>query len=159
EEAVKKLGIDAAVVIDESSNAPSTTEQAFGFEELFQRAKIYAAEALKNPAIDVGIGVVSGLSFIYSADEWYYVICIALRTKNGAVTASFTPGISVPQWMIKEVQDSHIKLDTLTERLAGEDDPVIYFSGKTLTRKDLMVPTILLAFSKLGLDKDALGSG
>jgi non-canonical (house-cleaning) NTP pyrophosphatase len=154
EEAIKKLGLDATQITDESSILQSSSEQAFGFEQLFERSKEYAATAIKSEKIDVGIGVASGLSFIYSADEWYYVICIALHTKSGGTTASFTPGISVPIWMVKEVQDTHTKLDVLTERLAGTDDPVIYFSGKTLTRKELMVPTLLLAFSKLGLDKN-----
>jgi non-canonical (house-cleaning) NTP pyrophosphatase len=150
EEVIKKLGIEAEVVIDESSNAPSTTSQFFGFEELFKKTKIFANEALKNSTADVGIGIASGLSFIYAAHEWYYFICIALQNKDGISTASFTPGISVPEWMIKEVQDKDVKLDAIVERIASEEDPVVYFSGKTLTRKDLMVPTLILAFSKLG---------
>ena len=153
EEAVKKLGIEASIVHDESMERPSSPKQAFGFEELFQRTKFYAEEALKHPGVDVGIGVENSLMFIYSANEWYYVICVALHTRTGAATASFTPGISIPDWMIKEVQGSNIKIDALTQRLAGEDDPVIYFSAKTLSRKDLMVPALLLAFSKLGLEK------
>jgi len=97
--------------------------------------------------------VENSLSFIYSAHEWYYSICIALQTRDGTGTTSFTPGISIPLWMVKEVQDEKIKLDVLTEKLAGENDPVAYFSAKMLTRKDLMVPALLLAFSNLGLGK------
>jgi non-canonical (house-cleaning) NTP pyrophosphatase len=151
-EALTKLGIEAEIVHDDSMNRPSAAEQAFGFEELFKRAKSSAAEALKH-GVDVGIGIENSLSFIYSANEWFYVICVALQTKDGASTASFTPGISVPGWMIKEVQDGNIKIDALTQRLAGEEDPVVYFSAKTLTRKDLILPALLLAFSKLNLEK------
>ena len=155
EETLKRLGIEAKIIHDDSLERPSSPQQAFGFEELFQRTKLYAAEALKHQDIDVGIGVENSLSFIYSANEWYYVICVALHTKEGLITASFTPGISVPEWMIKEVQDTNVKIDALTQRLAGEEDPVAYFSGKTLTRKDLMIPALLLAFSKLNLEKHA----
>lgn len=153
EEAIGKLGLEARIVHDDSLERPSALEQAFGFEELFKRAKASAAEAIKHEGIDVGVGIENSLSFIYSANEWYYVICVALETREGATTASFTPGISVPDWMIKEVQENHIKMDALTQRLAGEDDPVVYFSGKTLTRKDLIVPALLLTFSKLNLEK------
>jgi len=153
QETLAKLGINAEIVHDESLERPSSPEQAFGFEELLQRAKHYAAEALKYGGIDIGIGVENSLSFVYSAKEWYYVICVALCTAKGMATASFTPGISVPEWMVKEVQDAHIKVDALTQRLAGEEDPVVYFSAKTLTRKDLMIPALLLAFAKLNLEK------
>jgi non-canonical (house-cleaning) NTP pyrophosphatase len=158
EEAVAKLGIKAEIVHDESLERPSSPQQAFGFEELFQRTKFYAAEALKHENIDIGVGVENSLSFIYNANEWYYVICVALCTKEGMATASFTPGISVPEWMIKEVQGNNIKIDALTQRLAGEEDPVVYFSAKTLTRKDLLVPALLLTFSKLNLEKRAENS-
>jgi non-canonical (house-cleaning) NTP pyrophosphatase len=153
EEAAKKLGLEINIVIDESLHRPSAAQQAFGFEELFKRTKEYAAETLKHPDIEVGIAVENALAYIYSSNEWYYVICVALRTRDGRETASFTPGISVPLWMVKEVQDNNIKLDALTQRLAGEDDPVVYFSGKTLTRQDLMIPALLLAFSALSLEK------
>ena len=156
-EAIKKLGIEAEIVHNENMDRPPSPEQAFGFEELFQRAKLCAAAAFQYADLDVGIGIENSLSFIYSADEWYYVICVALQTKDGATTASFTPGISVPVWMIKEVQDGKIKIDALTQRLAGEEDPVVYFSGKTLTRKDLVLPALLLAFSKLNLENHPEG--
>lgn len=152
-EAAQKLGIDINIVVDESLRPPSSDRQTFGFEELFKRTKAYAAQALTHPDVKIGIGVENALSYIYSADEWFYVICVAIVTNDGRRASSFTPGISVPQWMMKEVQGATMKIDSLTQRLAGEDDPVVYFSGKMLTRKDLLVPAMLLAFSKLGLEK------
>ncbi|HVN26405.1 MAG TPA: DUF84 family protein [Candidatus Paceibacterota bacterium] len=152
-EALKRLNIEASIVHDESLERPSSTEQAFGFEELFKRAGGYAEQALTHPAVDVGVGVENCLTYVYSAAEWYYVICVALHMKDGQTAAGFTSSINVPEWMVKEVQDMHVKVDALTQRLAGEDDPVIYFSSKTLTRKDLMIPAFLLAFSKLNLPK------
>jgi non-canonical (house-cleaning) NTP pyrophosphatase len=149
EEAMMKLGIQAEIALDDSF-IPST-EQAFGLEDLFKRTKTYAAKALERSDFDIGVGVENSLSRIYSADEWYYSICVAIQLRNGKSTTSFTPGISIPEWMIKEVQDEKIKIDVLTERTAGENDPVVYFSAKTLTRKDLMVPAFLLAFSNLGV--------
>lgn len=153
EEAIKKLGIEAQIEMVDSADQVVTDHQTFGFEELIKRAKKYANDAFKNQNIDIGIGIENSLIFIFSANEWYYVICIALQTRDGKGTVSFTPGISVAQWMIQEVQNNNIELDALTARLAGEDDPVIYFSGKTLTRKELMIPPLLLAFSKLGMGK------
>lgn len=152
EEAAKKLGIEADVVIDDSFRT-SLPSQTFGFEELFKSARVCAAEALKRENVDIGIGVENSLSFIYSTNEWYYVIGIAIQTKDGKHAESFTPGIKVPQWMMKEIQTNGIKMDSLTQNLAGEDDPVTYFSGGTLTRKDLMVPALLLAFVNLNLGK------
>jgi len=154
EEAAKRLGIEVKTLFDDSFN-PALTQQAFGFEELLQRTKTFAAEALKHDNVDVGIGIENSLSFIFSANEWYYVICIAIKTRDGKETATFTPGIGIPQTMVKEVQEKKVKIDILTQRLAGEDDPVAYFSQKTLTRKDLMVPALLLAFSHLGLGKNS----
>ena len=118
-EAIKKLGIEAEIVHNENMDRPPSPEQAFGFEELFQRAKLCAAEAFQYADLDVGIGIENSLSFIYSADEWYYVICVALQTKDGATTASFTPGISVPVWMIKEVQDGKIKIGRIDPASGG----------------------------------------
>ena len=151
EEALTRLGIVAEIVHDEAFERPSSPVQAFGFEELFERAKFYATEATKRTGIDVGIGIENALAYIYSANEWFYVICTALARPDGSVTASFTPGISVPKWMVDEVQQDKIKIDALTQQLAGEDDPVVYFSAKTLTRKDLMIPALLLAFAKQNL--------
>ncbi len=153
EEAVKKLGIEAEMVLNNSFR-PSLPSQIFGFEELFKRARACAAEAVSHDNIDVGIGIENALSFIYNADEWYYVIGVSVQTRDGRHAESFTPGIRVPIWMMKEVQGSNIKMDSLTQNLAGEDDPVVYFSGGTLTRKDLMVPALLLAFANLNLDKE-----
>lgn len=150
EAAMERLSIKADIIRDPSFKPQA--EQAFGFEELFKRTKNYAEEMIKREAgkdIDVGIGVENALSYSYSADEWHYSICVALQTREGKSTTSFTPGISIPLWMVKDVQDEKIKLDVLTERIAGESDPVVYFSAKTLTRKDLMVPAFLLAFSNL----------
>lgn len=152
EEAVKKLGIEATISPDNAFR-PSSASQTFGFEELFKRARTCATEAVSHEGIDVGVGIENSLSFIFNANKWYYVICTAIQTKEGRSAASFTPGISVPLWMIKEVQNNNIKIDALTQNLAGEDDPVMYFSGKTLTRKDLMVPALLLAFSNLSLER------
>lgn len=152
EEAVKKLGIDASIVLNNSFR-PSLPSQIFGFEELFKRARACAEEALSRGNTDVGIGIENSLSFIYNADEWYYVIGVSVQTKDGKHAESFTPGIRVPIWMMKEVQGNNIKMDTLTQNLVGEDDPVVYFSGGTLTRKDLMVPALLLAFANLNLGK------
>jgi non-canonical (house-cleaning) NTP pyrophosphatase len=151
EEALNKLGIKAEIVLDESFTPK--TQQAFGFEELFERTKAYASDGLKRNDFDVSIGVENSLSLIYSTKEWYYTICVALEMRDGRGTSSFTPGISIPAWMVKEVQDDNIKIDVLTEKLAGEGDPVAYFSGKLLTRKDLMVPALLLAFSNLNLEQ------
>ena len=39
EEAIEKLGLEAEIVHDDSLERPSAPEQAFGFEELFKRAK------------------------------------------------------------------------------------------------------------------------
>ncbi len=152
EEAAQKLGIDVKTFFDDSFN-PSLTKQAFGFEELLGRTKKFAAEALRQDDVDVGIGIENSLSFIFSANEWYYVICIAVKTREGGETATFTPGIGIPQSMVKEVQEKAVKIDAVTQRIAGEDDPVAYFSQKTLTRKDLMVPALLLAFANLGLGR------
>jgi len=158
EEAIRRLGVEATVIHDELLTRPSSPEQAFGFEELFKRAKFYAREAVKHDGVDIGVGIENSLSFIYSANQWYYTICVSLHTKYGEETASFTPGISVPEQMVKEVQQNHLKLDALTKRFTGEDDPVIYFSSRALTRKDLMIPAALLAFSNLGLGKGKAGS-
>lgn len=153
EEALRRLGMEAEVIHDESLERPSPATQTFGLEALFEKAKFYASEGLKHRDVDVGIGIESALILVYSASEWYYVIAVALNTREGLMTASFSPGISVPQWMINEVQESDMKLDALTQQLAGDDDPVLYFSGKMLTRKEIMVPALLLAFSKLGFQK------
>ncbi|MGC9968514.1 MAG: DUF84 family protein [Minisyncoccia bacterium] len=152
EEAIKKLGVEADIALD-SPFRPSLPSQIFGFEELFKRARACAAEALNRENVDIGIGIENSLSFIYNADEWYYVIGISIQTKDGKHVESFTPGIRVPLWMMEEIQKNNIKMDTLTQNLAGEDDPVMYFSGGTLTRKDLMVPALLLAFVNLNLEK------
>ncbi len=152
-EAGRRLGMTIEIVHDGTLERPPAPEQTFGFEELFERAKRYAAEAAKRDGVDVGIGVENSLALIYRAKEWYYVICIAVCTKDGMTTASFTPGVSIPEWIIKEVQEARIKIDAFTQRLAGEEDPIVYFSAKTLTRKDLMTPALLLAFAKLHLEK------
>lgn len=152
EEVIKKLGLEANIIID-NPFAPSSPSQTFGFEEVFKRAQACAAEAVNRENTDVGIGIENTLSFIYNADEWYYVICVSVQTKDGQHAESFTPGIKIPLWMMKEIQDNNIKMDSLTQNLAGEGDPVMYFSGGTLTRKDLMVPALLLAFTNLNLEK------
>lgn len=152
EEAAKKLGLQAALV-DDGIYRPSLTAQSFGFEELFKRARSCAAEAAKREGVDIGVGIENSLSFIYNADEWYYVICTAVCTKDGRQAESFTPGISVPLWMVKEVQQDNVKIDAVTQNLAGQEDPVMYFSANTLTRKDLMTPSLLLALSNLHLEK------
>lgn len=149
QEAAERLGIEPEIIFDEAF--VPTTEQAYGFEELFKRTKVYARQALTRNDLDIGVGVENSLSFINSADEWFYTICIALETKDGRSTSSLTPAISIPLWMIKQIQDENIKIDVLTERLAKEDDPVSYFSEKTLTRKDIMLPAVILAFSNLAL--------
>ena len=152
EEAVKRLGIEASFVLNDPFR-PSLPSQTFGFEDMFKRARACATEALSRENTDVGIGVENALSFVYNTDEWYYVIGVSIQTKDGRHAESFTSGIKVPLWMMKQVQDDKIKIDSLTQTLAGEDDPVMYFSGGTLTRKDLMVPALLLAFSNLSLEK------
>jgi len=119
---------------------------------MFKRMRSCAAVALERQNVDVGIGIENSLVFIYHADEWYYVIGISLQTKDGKHAESFTAGIKVPLWMMKQIQDDKIKMDSLTQNLAGEDDPVMYFSAGTLTRKDLMVPALLLAFANLNLE-------
>lgn len=148
QEALTKLGAASGVAFVDAFR-PSPPTQTFGFEEMFKRAKECSAQALQLENVDVGIGVENSLTFIYSTNQWYYVIGISIQTQDGRHTESFTPGITVPQWMMEEIQKNNIKIDSLTQSLAGEDDPIIYFSGGTLTRKDLMVPTLLLAFSNL----------
>jgi len=154
EEVIKKLGLDAEIVLKDPFR-PSLPSQTFGFEDMFKRMRACAAEALNRQNTDIGIGVENSLVFIYNAEEWYYVIGIAIQTKDGKRAESFTPGIKVPLWMIKEVQEGNIKMDSLTQSLAGEDDPVMYFSGGMLTRKDLMIPALLLAFTDLNMEKPA----
>jgi non-canonical (house-cleaning) NTP pyrophosphatase len=152
EEAVKKLGT-ATDVTFAGSFRPSLPTQTFGFEEMFKRARNCSAEALGLKDVEVGIGIENSLTFIYSTDEWYYVIGISIQTQDGRHAESFTPGIKVPAWMMEDIQKNNIKIDTLTQSLAGEDDPVTFFSGGTLTRKDIMVPALLLAFANLSLKK------
>jgi hypothetical protein len=81
------------------------------------------------------------------------VIGVSIKTKDDRYADSFAPGIRVPLWMIKEIQDNNLKMVSLTQSLAKEDDPVKYFSGGLLSRKDLMVPALLLAFVDLNLEK------
>lgn len=151
EEAVKRIGSAENFSLQSSFRPPMPT-QTFGFEEMFKRAQTCAAEALVNgSAADIGMGIENSLSLIYSANEWYYVIGICVQTNDGRHAEAFTPGIKIPAWMMEEVQKNGMKIDSLTQSLAGEDDPVLYFSGGTLTRKDLMVPAILLAFANLNL--------
>jgi non-canonical (house-cleaning) NTP pyrophosphatase len=138
---------------------PSLPTQTFGFEEMFKRATECSTAALRLDNAEIGIGIENSLTFIYSTEQWYYVIGISMQSKDGRHTESFTPGIKVPLWMMEEIQNNNIKIDALTQSLAGEDDPIIYFSGGMLTRKDLMVPTLLLAFSNLNFKKDAPASG
>jgi non-canonical (house-cleaning) NTP pyrophosphatase len=155
EETIQKLGIDAALS-PTNSFRPSFPAQTFGFEEMFRRARTCAAEAIVRDNTDIGIGIENSLSFIYNADVWYYVIGVSVQTKDERHAESFTSGIMVPQWMIKQVQENNMKMDDLTQSLAGEADPVVYFSGGKLTRKDLMVPALLLAFTSLNLDQSTV---
>ena len=152
EEAVKKIGVGENFSL-QSSFRPSLPTQTFGFEEMFRRARSCAEEALTLKGADIGIGIENSLTFIYNTNEWFYVIGIAMQTQDGRHAESFAPGIMVPPWMMDEVQKSNIKIDSLTNSLAGEDDPVMFFSGGMLTRKDIMVPALLLAFSNLNLKK------
>ena len=152
EEAIKKLGIEATVV-PESAFRPPLPAQTFGFEEMFNRARLCAAEAFSMGDLDIGIGIENCLTFVHNMDEWYYVIGISIQTKDGTHVESFTSGIKVPTWMMRQVQNDKIKIDNLTQSLVGEDDPVMYFSGGTLTRKDLMMPALLLALVNLNLEK------
>lgn len=152
EDAAKKLGIEARILVNAYGPLPAYS-QAFGFEELIQRARQYAREALvgQDPDLSIGIGMESALSFIYAANEWYYVMCIAVQAKNGSTTTSFTSGISVPEWMIKELQNNTTKtIDSLIEHAAGHPiDPVAFFSGYSLTRRELMLPPLLFTISQL----------
>ncbi|HUC02256.1 MAG TPA: DUF84 family protein [Candidatus Paceibacterota bacterium] len=150
EEAVKKLGIDAAIVSGDTFR-PSLPAQTFGFEEMFTRARGCAKQAIDLNGADIGIGIENSLSLMYSIHEWYYVIGISIETKDGGHAEGFTPGVRIPLWMMKQVQEDKVKIDSLTSSLAGEDDPIVYFSGGTLTRKDIMVPALLLAFANLNL--------
>ena len=154
EEAIKKLGTESTVSFV-SSFRPSLPTQTFGFEEMFKRAENCSAEALNLKGAEIGVGIENSLTFIYNANEWYYVIGISLQTQDGRHAESFTPGIKVPPWMMDDIQKNNIKIDSLTQDLAGEDDPVIYFSGGMLTRKDIMVPALLLAFTNLNLKKES----
>ncbi len=151
-EATKKLSIDADIVLGDSFR-PSLVSQTFGFEDMFKRAQECADEALKRQNTDIGIGIENSISFFNNANEWYYVIGISIKTKDGKHADSFTSGIRVPGWMMEQIQKDNLKMDSLTQSLAKEDDPVMYFSGGTITRKDLMVPALLLAFANLNLDK------
>ena len=153
EEAMKKLspGVSPSFV---QSFRPSLPTQTFGFEEMFKKARECSTEALKLENADIGIGIENSLTFIYSTEQWYYVIGISMQTQDGRHTESFTPGIKVPLWMMEDIQKNIIKIDSLTQSLAGEDDPIIYFSDGMLTRKDLMVPTLLLAFANLNFKKE-----
>lgn len=151
EEAFKKFGVEANV-IPTTVFRPSWPAQTFGFEEMFRRAVDCSAEALKIGDAEIGIGVENTLSFVSNAHEWYYVIGVSVQTKDGRHAESFTPGISVPTWMMEQIQNDKIKMDALTQSLAGEDDPVKFFSGGTLSRKDIMVPALLLALANVKLD-------
>lgn len=152
EDAVKKLGLDANIIV-EVFDPPSDAQQTFGFEELIKKSKQYANEVFKNKDLnlDLGIGIESTLSFIYSSNEWYYVNCIAVQTKSGNFKTSFTSGISLPDWIVKEMQDKNVKnFHALIVRLVGHPvDPVDFFSNYTLTRKDLLLPSLLLTISQL----------
>lgn len=152
EEVVKRLGIDAEIVIKNPFRPPSPA-QTFGFEDMFKKTLACAAEAIARDDTDIGIGIENSLVFVYNADEWYYVIGVCIQTKDDKHAESFTSGIKVPLWMVKEIQNDNTKMDSLTQSLAGQDDPVMYFSGGTLTRKDLMIPALLLAFATLNLEK------
>lgn len=156
EEAVKKLGTITDTTIVKAFRPP-LSEQTFGFEDMFKRAKACSEAAMNLEGAEIGIGIENSLAFIYNTNEWYYVIGISMQSKDGQRAESFTPGIKVPQWMMQDIQKNNRKIDSLTQELAGEDDPVIYFSGGTLTRKDIMVPTLLLAFANLNLKKAPAG--
>ncbi|HEY5220890.1 MAG TPA: DUF84 family protein [Candidatus Paceibacterota bacterium] len=158
EEAVKKFSPGTSVSIVQSFQ-PSLPTQTFGFEEMFKRARERSAAALRLDNAEIGIGIENSLTFIYSTEQWYYVIGISMQNQDGKHTESFTPGIKVPLWMMEQIQESSIKIDAMTQSLAGEDDPIMFFSGGMLTRKDLMVPTLLLAFSNLNFKKDAAAAG
>ena len=158
EEAFKRLtpGVDVKFV---NSFRPSLPTQTFGFEEMFKRATECSTAALRLDGAEIGIGIENSLTFIYSTEQWYYMIGISMQTQDGRHTESFTPGIKVPLWMMEDIQKNNIKIDSLTQSLAGEDDPIIYFSDGMLTRKDLMVPTLLLAFANLNFKKEAPAAG
>jgi non-canonical (house-cleaning) NTP pyrophosphatase len=153
EEAVKKLWPGTAITFVQAFR-PSLPTQTFGFEEMFKRARECSTAALRLDTAEIGIGIENSLTFIYTTEQWYYSIGISIQTQDGRHTESFTPGIKVPSWMMEDIQKNSIKIDSLTQTLAGEDDPIIYFSDGMLTRKDLMVPTLLLAFSNLNFKKD-----
>jgi non-canonical (house-cleaning) NTP pyrophosphatase len=152
EEAVKKLGIEVVIASGDTFR-PSLPTQTFGFEEMFKRAQAGAKEAITRNNADIGIGIEDSLSLMYNVNEWYYVIGISVETSDGQHAESFTPGVRIPSWMMKEIQDDKIEIDSLTSSLAGEDDPITYFSGGTLTRKDIMIPAVLLALVNLNLQK------
>ena len=158
EEAFKRLSPGTNVTFVNSFR-PSLPTQTFGFEEMFKRATECSTAALRLDNAEIGIGIENSLTFIYSTEQWYYVIGISMQTQDGRHTESFTPGIKVPLWMMEDIQKNNIKIDSLTQSLAGEDDPIIYFSGGMLTRKDLMVPTLLLAFANLNFKKEPPAAG
>jgi non-canonical (house-cleaning) NTP pyrophosphatase len=150
EEASQRIKFEANIIVKELTSAQTSSAQVFGFEELFRKAGAHAAEAQRDLDVDIGIGIENALAYIYNSKEWYYVICIAVHLRDGTTTATFAPGIIVPAWIIKEVQEQNIRFDTFMQRLTGDDDdPIAYFSSKALSRKDLLISAIIIAFSKV----------
>ncbi len=155
-DALEKLGIQAELRVDAFEPMPDE-KQIFGFEELLQKAKKYAQETIANQDLGLSVGMENALSFIYSSNEWYYVTCVAVQTRSGSVATSFSSGISVPQWIIKEMQDKNANtFHSLIERLVGHPvDPVDFFSGYTLSRRELLLPPLLLTISQLSMEMKA----
>ena len=103
EEAFQKLGIEATIS-PVSAFRPPLPEQTFGFEEMFNRARVCAVEALGLGDVNLGVGIENSLTFLYNNNDWYYVIGISIQTKDGEHVESFTSGIRVPTWMMKQVR-------------------------------------------------------
>lgn len=146
-DALGKLNMEAEIVSMKADSGIS--KQPFGYEDMITGAKNRAQKAADEINPDFAVGIENGLVEIER--NYFDIACIYIKSKENDESVSFSSGICIPDWVIKEIKEKDTEGGEITKRLSGdsEKDTGKYFSGGMIKREEILSQTIQIAFAKI----------
>ena len=134
----------------------SVPEQPLG-EDIARGSLARAAQAVRQPGADVGIGIEAGLLRLPGCDRWLNLQVCAMTDRNGKTAVGLGPGFELPD-ALRDAALGGTPLRDALRSTSSLDDPqgrgaVHVLSGGRIDREELTVEAVrmaLVAMAKRG---------
>lgn len=132
-------------------------KQPFSEKEIIVGATNRAQNSLaKGKDADYGLGIESGIA-LKNKKYFELAACIIVNKKGEIVGEAFSAAVETPAKVVHLIKANDSEAGIVAQELGGiqEKDPLLWYSGKRMTRDKILEDAIFLALTREFLNPEA----